>query len=131
MAARGGAGQRNSPARSPFRRAKPQGASMHVVGARHEGSGLELVVPDAMPAAKARTDAVVAGVRPAQRRGPGGPRAKAPGDGNRERLRREDVVSNASNLVTLPRSARETPLAGGSEPGTRRSAVRGGTAAPE
>ena len=89
MAARVGAGQRNSPARSPFRRAKPQGASMHVVGARHEGSGLELVVPDAMPAAKARTGAVVAGVRPAQRRGPGGPRAKAPGDGNRERLRRE------------------------------------------
>ena len=74
---------------------------MHVVGARHEGPGLELVVPEAMPAARGRPGAVVAGVRPAQRRGPGGPRARPPVDGNRERLRREGRCFSCEQLGHL------------------------------
>ena len=84
-----GAGQRNAGARPPYRYARPAGAAVHAAGARHNAPGLGRDVPEVMPAARARSGAGVAGVRPPQRRAPVGLQARGPTNGNRERLRRE------------------------------------------
>ena len=84
-----GAGQRNASARPPYRYARPAGAAVHAAGAGHDAPGLGRDVPEAMPAARARPGAGVAGVRPPQRRAPVGLQARGPANNNRERLRRE------------------------------------------
>jgi hypothetical protein len=103
VAAREGAGQRTAAARPPYRRARPQGAAMHVVGAGHAAPGLGREVPEAMPAARARPGAVVAGVRPPHRRAPPARQARAPVDGNRDRLRREGRCFQCEQLGHLAR----------------------------
>jgi hypothetical protein len=98
--ARVGAGQRAAAARPPYRRARPQGAVMHVVGAGH---GLGNDVPVAMPAARGRPGVGVAGVRPAPRRGAMVARPRTPADEHKNRLRREGRCFLCEQLGHLAR----------------------------
>ena len=91
-AARAPMGVRTAGQRAPLGRGRPGGAAMYAAGAGYGAHELGQGAPELVPAApppRARPDAVVAGVCPAQRRGPQGPQPRAPAEGLRDRLRRE------------------------------------------
>jgi hypothetical protein len=108
-AARVAAGARTPGPRAPYGRARPPGAAMYAAGAGYAPQELGYGAPELAPAAplpRARPGAVVAGVRPAQRRVPMGPRPRAPAEGPRDRLRREGRCFLCEQLGHL---ARECP----------------------